>query len=99
MLEDVIASDYHDDRDNDKRTLLFAVRALRRQYHNLEIHVGRAAVRVTGDTATADLRARVTGRSVEDAQLEGESGEYRLAFRRVDKEWKLTGVMRRDSTP
>ncbi len=99
VLEDAIASDYHDDRDNDKRTLLFAVRALRQQYHNLEIHVGRAAVRVAGATATADLRARVIGRSDEDARLEGESGDYRLAFRRVDKEWKLSGVTRRDSTP
>ena len=99
VLEDAIASDYHDDRDNDKRTLLFAVRALRQQYHNLEIHVGRASVRVTGDTATADLRARVIGRADEDVRLEGESGDYRLAFRRMDKEWKLTGVMRRDSTP
>ena len=99
VLGDAIASDYHDDRDNDKRTLLFAVRALRQRYHNLEIHVGRAVVRVTGDTATADLRARVTGRSDEDARPEGESGEYRLAFRRVDKEWKLSGVTRRDAAP
>lgn len=100
VLEDAIASDYRDDQDNDKRTLIFSVRALRQHYHNLGIHiVGRTLVRVAGDTATADLRARVTGRADDDTRIEGGSGDYRLTFRRVDKEWKLTGVTHRDATP
>lgn len=98
-LDDAIAADYRDDWDNDKRTLLLAVRALRQQYREIEIHVGRAVVRVAGDTATADFRAHVTGRAADDTRTEGERGEYRLTFRRVEKAWKLSSVTRKDRTP
>jgi SnoaL-like domain len=98
-LQEAIASDYHDDRDNDRSTLLFAVRALHQRYRDLQIRLGRAVIHVTGETATADLYARVTGFSEDDARLERESGDYRLSFRRVEKAWKLTGVARRESAP
>ncbi|MCX6898119.1 MAG: nuclear transport factor 2 family protein [Verrucomicrobia bacterium] len=98
-LDDAIAADYRDDWENDKRTLMLAVRALRQRYRDLEIHLGRAIVRASGDTATADLRARVTGRADGDTQTEGERGEYRLTFRRVEKEWKLSRVARKEPAP
>ena len=98
-LSDAIASDYRDDWDNDKQTLLIAVRALRQHYRDLEIHVGRAMVRVAGDTAAAEVRASVTGRADDDSRIEGERGEYRLAFRRVEKEWKLSGVAHKEQAP
>lgn len=98
-LDDAIAPDYRDDWDNDRRTLLLAVRALRQHYRDLEIHLGRAIVRVNHDDATANLSAHVTGRVAGDIREEGERGEYRLAFRRVEKEWKLRGVTRKEPAP
>ncbi len=99
-LEAAVASDYRDDWGNDRRTLLFSIRSLRQHYHDFGIHItGRTLVRVAGDTATADLRARVTGRGEDDTRLEGANGDYHLTFGRLDKEWKLTGVMHRDVTP
>jgi hypothetical protein len=98
-LDNAIARDYRDDWDNDKSTLLLAVRALRQQYRDIEIHVGRAVVRVTGDAATADFRACVTGRAADDTRIEGERGDYCLAFRRVEKEWKLSRVTRKEPAP
>jgi hypothetical protein len=98
-LDDAIAADYRDDWDNDRRTLILAVRGLRQRYRNLEIHLGRASVRVNNDDATADFRASVTGRAAGETQVEGERGEYRLTFRRVEKEWKLRGVTRKEPAP
>jgi hypothetical protein len=98
-LDDAIAADYRDDWDNDRSTLLLAVRALRQRYGDLEIRRGRAVVRVHGDTATADLRARVTGRASGDTQAEGEHGEFQLTFRRVGQEWKLSRVARKEPAP
>jgi len=95
-LDDAIAADYRDDWDNDRRTLLLAVRALRQRYRDIDIHLGRATVRVNGDTATADLRATVTGRADDDSRFEGEKGEFQLAFRRGEGEWKLSRVTRKE---
>ncbi|MFA5191128.1 MAG: hypothetical protein WC740_10390 [Verrucomicrobiia bacterium] len=98
-LDDAIAPDYRDDWDNDRRTLLLAVRALRQHYRDPEVHLGRAIVRVNNEDATADLSAHVTGRVAGDTRVEGERGEYRLTFRRLEKEWKLRGVTRKEPAP
>ena len=98
-LDDAIAADYRDDWSNDKPTLLIAVRALRQRYRDLKIHLGRITAHVSGDIATADLPARVTGRAVDDAQTEIEGGEFRLTFRRVEKDWKLSRVARKEPAP
>lgn len=98
-LDNAIAADYRDDWDNDKRTLMLAVRALRQQYRDIEIHRGRAVVRIAGDAATADFRAHVIGRAANDTRTEGERGDYRLTFRRIEGDWKLSGVTRREPAP
>jgi hypothetical protein len=98
-LDNAITAGYRDDWDNDKRTLMLAVRALRQQYRDIEIHRGRAVVRIAGDTATADFRAHVTGRATNDTRIEGERGDYRLAFRHIERDWKLSGVTRKEPAP
>jgi hypothetical protein len=98
-LDNAIAADYRDDWGNDKRTLMLAVRALRQQYRDIEIHRSRAVVRIAGNIATADFHAHVTGRAANDTRAEGERGDYRITFRRIAGDWKLSGVTRREPTP
>lgn len=98
-LDEAIARDYRDDWDNDKGSLQLAVRALRQRYRDLKIHLGRVTVCVGGDTATADLRARVTGRAGDGTPTEDERGEFQLTFRRIEKEWKLSRVTHKEPVP
>lgn len=97
-LGDAVAADYRDDWGNDRGALVVAVRALRQRYRDIRVHLGRATVRVAGATATADLRASVTG-LVDDGRAEGERGEFQLAFRRVEKAWKLSRVTQKEPAP
>ncbi|MBI5393912.1 MAG: hypothetical protein HZA91_01305 [Verrucomicrobia bacterium] len=92
-LSDYISGDYRDDYDFDKRGVLGAVASLRREYSDLSLHVERIHVQVKGDEGEADVRGRATGRM----ELI-ERGEFILSFRKVDKEWKLTRLAKKEKS-
>jgi hypothetical protein len=91
-LGDYIAGDYHDDYGLDRRGLIGAVGSLRREYPDLELRVEKAAVKVHGDHAEADVR----GRAVQRMELI-ERGDFRMTFRKLDKEWKLQGLHKKET--
>ncbi len=90
-LSDYIAGDYRDDYDLDKRGVLGAVSSLRREYPSLSLHVERITARVKDDRAEADVR----GRAVNGMELI-ERGDFILGFRKVDKEWKLRRLTKKE---
>lgn len=90
-LSDYIASDYRDDYDMDKRGVLGAISGLRREYPDLSLHIERASVRVKEGEAEADVR----GRAVNRMELI-ERGEFVLSFRKIDKEWKLIRLAKKE---
>ncbi|MCX7825946.1 MAG: nuclear transport factor 2 family protein [Verrucomicrobiae bacterium] len=95
-LQDCIAPDYRDDEwDLDRRSLIAAVAALRREYSNLDLRIERVFVRVKGDTAEAELRGSATGTRTGELRKEIEAGEYLFVFRKLDKVWKLSRVTKK----
>jgi hypothetical protein len=93
-LEGYIATDYHDDRELDKSSLLMAVRATRMQYSSFFIHLSDETVTIEPDhqTAAAVFIAKVLA-TPRDGGSESELFEerFRLFFRKTDQGWKLTG--------
>lgn len=86
-LEDNITQDFQGDEDVDKRTVIAAVRELRRENPDWSVSVARAVVRVYGDTAEADVRGRIVSKQERIA-----GGHFRLGFRKVEKAWKLNSL-------
>jgi hypothetical protein len=92
-LGDYISGDYRDDYDLDKRGVLGAVSGLRREYPDLSLHVERASARVKEGEAEADVRGRAANRM----ELI-ERGDFILSFRKMDKEWKLTRITKKEKS-
>jgi hypothetical protein len=92
-LSDYIASDYRDDYDMDKRSVLGAISGLRREYSDLSLHIERASARVKEGEAEADVR----GRAVNRMELI-ERGDFILSFRKIDKQWKLTRLAKKEKS-
>jgi hypothetical protein len=90
-LADYIANDYRDDWDLDKRGLLGAFATMRREHPDLELRVERITARVNGGKAEADVRGSAT-----DKNEVIERGAFILKLRKVDKEWKLTGIFEKE---
>jgi ketosteroid isomerase-like protein len=91
-LSDAVATDYADDWNMDKSTLLGAARAFRAQYDAVFIHISDVTVTVEPDhqTAQAVLIAKVLAKakgSLSESELRAE--RFRLFFRRNDSVWRL----------
>jgi hypothetical protein len=98
-LQDCIAPDYHDDWDQDRRTIIGGINWLRREYSNLDLRIERVVVRVKGNTAEADLRGSATGTRSGALREQIEGGDYLFGFQKLNKVWKLSRITKKEKRP